>query len=96
MIDITADVPDDTKRQAFHLCLAIERMIYEHPGRSVKASFVALAAAFQNLVEFAELDTDALTLFHRFLHTVTDPSFALPEDDPATRGYVFPAHESMQ
>lgn len=86
---------DDTKREAFHLSLAIEELLY-YPDRVIMAGFVALAAAFQNLVEDAEMDTDALTLFAQVLATVTDPSFALEEDDPAVRGYVMPPHETVQ
>lgn len=87
---------DETKREAFHLSLAIEKLFYEYPDRLIMAGFVALAAAFQNLVEDAEMDTDALTLFAQVIATVTDPAFALEEDDPAVRGYVMPPHETVQ
>lgn len=89
-------VSDEAKREAFHLSLAIEELIYGTPERVIMAGFVALTAAFQNLVEHVRLDTDALTLFAQVLETVTDPAFALEEDDPATRGYVHPPHETTQ
>jgi hypothetical protein len=85
-----------TKREAFHLSLAIEALIYGYPERVIMAGFVALAACFQNLVEHAEMQDDALTLFSKVLREVTDPEFALEEDDPAVRGYVLPPHETVQ
>jgi len=84
------------KREAFHLSLAIEELIYGYPERGIMAAFVALAAAFQNLVEHAEMHDDALTLFSKVLREVTDPAFALEEDDPAIRGYVMPVHATIQ
>lgn len=89
---MSVKIPDDIKREAFHLCMAIEKLLYDYPERTIVASLVALTAAFQNMTEGSELDDDALTLFAKYLKVVTDPSFALEEDDPATRGYVFPEH----
>lgn len=92
----TLKVPNDVKREAFHLSLAVEELIYGYPDRIVMAAFVALTAAFQNLVEDAQMDDDALTLFAKVLKAVTDPQFALEENDPATRGYVMPEHVTVQ
>lgn len=90
------NTPSDIKREAFHLSLAIEALLYDYPERTVVAAFLALTAAFQNLTEHAELDDDAMTLFARYLKAVTAPTFALEEDDPAIRGYVMPPHETIQ
>lgn len=84
-------IPDDIKREAFHLSLAIEELLY-YPDRTIVAALVALAAAFQNMTMEAELPDDALTLFAKYLKVVTSPEFALEADDPAVRGYVHPEH----
>lgn len=89
-------VPDDIKREAFHLCMAIEKLLYDYPDRTIVAALVALTAAFQNMTEGSELDDDALTLFAKYLKAVTNPSFAFEEDDPAFRGYVMSPHETVQ
>lgn len=86
---------NDVKREAFLLSLAIEGLIYGYDERVGMAALVALTAAFNNLCEVIELE-DAQTMFHQLLATVTSPTFALEEDDPVTRNYVFPDHETVQ